>query len=109
MAWIPIAGTKYFSKDGKGVYEKLGGKTSDGLYLRISPSMRAKSLIFTALMITSPRFVIPQSHQTSKRNITLVISGRNVVFYHLLCPRHPLGCDEGFSYTKHYTIDTAEE
>ena len=37
MAWIPIAGTDHFSKDGKGVYEKLGGKTSDGLYLRISP------------------------------------------------------------------------
>ena len=37
MAWIPIPGTKYFSEDGKGVYEKLGGKTSDGLYLRISP------------------------------------------------------------------------
>ena len=37
MAWIPIPGTKYFSENGKGVYEKLGGKTSDGLYLRISP------------------------------------------------------------------------
>ncbi len=37
MAWIPIPGTDHFSKDGKGVYEKLGGKTSDGLYLRISP------------------------------------------------------------------------
>ena len=35
MAWIPIPGTKYFSEDGKGVYEKLGGKTSDGFYLRI--------------------------------------------------------------------------
>ena len=37
MAWIPVPSTKYFSEDGKGVYEKLGGKTSDGLYLRISP------------------------------------------------------------------------
>ena len=37
MAWIPIPGTKYFSEDGNGVYEKLGGKTSDGLYLRSSP------------------------------------------------------------------------
>ena len=37
MAWIPIPGTDHFSEDGKGVYEKLGGKTSDGLYLRISP------------------------------------------------------------------------
>ena len=37
MKWAPIPGTKYFSKYGKGVYEKLGGKTSDGLYLSISP------------------------------------------------------------------------
>ena len=37
MAWIPIPVTDHFSKDGKGVYEKLGGKTSEGLYLRISP------------------------------------------------------------------------
>jgi hypothetical protein len=36
MAWIPIPGTKYFSEDGKGVYEKLSAKTFDGLYLRIS-------------------------------------------------------------------------
>ena len=35
VAWIPIPGTKYFSEDGKGVYEKLGGKTSDGLYLSL--------------------------------------------------------------------------
>ncbi len=39
MAWIPIPGTDHFSKDGKGVCEKLGGKTSDGLYLRISPPL----------------------------------------------------------------------
>ena len=88
MAWIPIPGTDHFSKDGKGVYEEL----CEGFYLRKVPlSTRAKSLIFTAPMITSPRFVIPRSHRTSKRNITLVISGRSVVFYHLLCPRHSLG------------------
>ena len=33
MAWIPIPGTKYFSEDGKGVYEEL----CEGFYLRISP------------------------------------------------------------------------
>ena len=38
MAWIPIPGTKYFSKDGKGVYEKLGGKTSEGLSTKFLPS-----------------------------------------------------------------------
>ena len=32
MAWIPIPGTKYFSKDGKGVHEKMGTRT----YYRIS-------------------------------------------------------------------------
>ena len=33
MAWIPIPGTKYFSEDGRGVYEKMGNRT----YFRISP------------------------------------------------------------------------
>ena len=33
MAWISIPGTKYFSEDGKGVYEKMGTRT----YFRISP------------------------------------------------------------------------
>ena len=33
MAWIPIPGTKYFSEDGKGVYEEL----CEGFNLRISP------------------------------------------------------------------------
>ena len=46
MKWIPIPGTKHFSKYGKGVYEKLGGKTSDGLYLRISPLDESEELDF---------------------------------------------------------------
>ena len=33
MAWIPIAGTDHFSKDGKGVYEKMATRT----YFRLSP------------------------------------------------------------------------
>ena len=37
MAWIPFPGTKYLSEGSRGIYEEIGGKTSDGLYLRISP------------------------------------------------------------------------
>ena len=33
MAWIPIPGTDHFSKDGKGVSEKMGTRT----YFRLSP------------------------------------------------------------------------
>ena len=33
MKWTPIPGTKYFSKYGKGIYEKMGTRT----YFRLSP------------------------------------------------------------------------
>ena len=42
MAWIPIPGTKYFSEDGKGVYEEL----CEGFYLRISPYDEREELDF---------------------------------------------------------------
>ena len=70
MAWIPIPGTKYFSEDGKGVYEKLGGKTSDGLYLRISPLDESEELDFSTLAITLLPFVIPRSQTERNKRYT---------------------------------------
>ena len=59
MAWIPIAGTDHFSKDGKDVYEKLGGKTSDGLYIRISPLDESEEFDFYRSHDKIPAFRYP--------------------------------------------------
>ena len=55
MAWIPIPGTKYFSEDGKGVYEEL----CEGFYLRISPLDESEEFDFYRSDVSVTAFRYP--------------------------------------------------